>query len=94
MYLALLFDEQDQLLAAAPGCDQQPLGPSYWREIYPQPLPSRIGETAVIDVTAVDLAELLLGLAYNPESLAQCRIRLAAYEQQQPVALPRRSHAA
>ena len=30
MYLALLFDEGDQLLAAAPACDQQPLGNRYW----------------------------------------------------------------
>ncbi len=80
MYLSLLFDQQDQLIAAAPGCDQQPLGDEYWRAIYPQPLPTLIGETAVIDIKSPELAELLLGLAYAPESLAACRARLAAYE--------------
>lgn len=80
MYLSLLFDHQDQLIAAAPGCDQQPLGNEYWRRIYPQPLPAELNETAVIDIQSKELTELLLGLAYAPESLAVCRARLAAYE--------------
>ena len=80
MYLSLLFDRQDQLIAAAPGCDQQPLGNEYWHNIYPQPLPSELGETAVLDIQSKELTELLLGLAYEPESLATCRARLAAYE--------------
>ena len=80
MYLSLLFDQQDQLIAAAPGCDQQPLGNEYWRLIYPQPLPAELGETAVLDIQSKELTELLLGLAYSPESLTTCRARLAAYE--------------
>lgn len=81
MYLSLLFDQKDQLIAAAPGCDQQPLGNEYWRAIYPQSLPLDIGETAVLDIQSNELTELLLGLAYAPETLATCRARLAAYEQ-------------
>lgn len=81
MYLSLLFDQHEQLIAAAPGCDQQPLGNEYWRAIYPQPLPDELGETAILDIQSQELTELLLGLAYAPETLALCRARLAAYEQ-------------
>lgn len=81
MYLSLLFDQQDQLIAAAPGCDQQPIGVQYWRSIYPQPLPAVLGETAVLDIQSKELTELLLGLAYAPETLETCRAHLAAYEQ-------------
>ena len=81
MYLSLLFDQQDQLIAAAPGCDQQPLGDKYWHAIYPQPLPTELGETAVIDIQSKELVDMLLGLAYEPATLAACRARLAAYEQ-------------
>lgn len=80
MFLSLLFDQQDQLIAAAPGCDQQPLGNEYWRTFYPQALPAELGETAILDIQSNELTELLLGLAYTPESLATCRARLAAYE--------------
>ncbi len=92
MYLSLLFNQQDQLIAAAPGCDQQPLGDEYWRAIYPQPLPIELGETAVLDIQSNELSELLLGLAYAPETLAVCRARFAAYEQSSDK--PRRMRAA
>ncbi len=81
MYLSLLFDQQDQLIAAAPGCDQQPLGNEYWRNIYPSRSRASWVKQPSSTFNQKKLTELLLGLAYAPESLATCRARLAAYEQ-------------
>jgi hypothetical protein len=94
MVLALLFDEGDQLVAAAPGCDQQPLGDRYWHEIYPQSLSGRLGETALIDIKQRELAELLLTLAKDPGLLPACRQRFEAYEKQQAVQRSQRGFAA
>ncbi len=64
----------------------------YWRSIYPQPLPPELGETAILDIQSKELTELLLGLAYAPETLSVCRAGLAAYEQ--PTGKPRGLRAA
>ena len=95
MYLALLFDEGDQLLAAAPACDQQPLGNRYWREVYPQSISGAWGETAIIDIGDRSLSELLLSLAVDSSVLPECRARFAAYEKSHGPVLPsRRAQAA
>lgn len=93
MELALLFDEGDQLVAAAPGSDQQPLGDRYWHEIYPQVLSGRLGETALIDIKQRELAELLLTLAKDSSLLPTCRQRFEAYEKHQALQRAHRTNA-
>ncbi len=94
MIVALLFDENDRLIAAAPACDWQPLGDRYWREVYPQPLTTAGTETAAIEIKPGEMLDCLLSLANHPESLELCRQKLAAFEKKQAIERQRRAHAA
>lgn len=95
MYLSLLFDQSDRLVAAAPACDQQPLGNGYWRNVHPQPLDLKNLQIAVVDVKNEDLVQMLLSLADDSAILEKCRVAFDAYEDSQsPHAPVRRSRAA
>jgi hypothetical protein len=60
MLLALLYQADGQLAAAAPACDQQPLGNRYWLEVCPEPVNLRDSETAYVDIADPDLVHDLL----------------------------------
>lgn len=65
MLLALLYQRDGGLAAAAPACDQQPLGSRYWRDVYPDAVDARDGETAYVDVTDETLVERLLNMEFR-----------------------------
>jgi hypothetical protein len=70
MMLALLYDRDGQLSAAAPACDQQSLGDRYWNEVYPEPVTTRGGETAYINIDNPELVERLLKMDFRDETEA------------------------
>ncbi len=83
MFMALLFDEQDQLIAAAPACDQLALGDRYWSEVYPQEVSGVYGQTAVLDIQSTELVQLLQDLSKDSSLLGLCRKRFHEYEANQ-----------
>lgn len=95
MYLSLLFDKSDRLVAAAPACDQEPLGDRYWHEVHPHSLDLKNLQLAIVDVKNGELVEMLLGLANDKATLEKCRVAYDAYEKSQSPHSPvRRSRAA
>lgn len=60
MLLALLYQDDGTLTAAAPACDQQPLGDRYWREVYPESVRLRGSETAYVNIDDAWLVDRLL----------------------------------
>ncbi len=65
MFLALLYKSNGQLSAAAPACDQQPLGKRFWREIYPEKVNLSGSETAVVNIEDPSLVERLLEMDFR-----------------------------
>jgi hypothetical protein len=65
MILALLYQRDGQLSAAAPACDQQLLGNRYWKEIYPEEVNLRGSETAYVDIEDPELVERLLAREFG-----------------------------
>jgi hypothetical protein len=65
MLLALLYQADGQLAAAAPACDQQPLGNRYWLEVCPEPVHLRDSETAYVEIADADLVHDLLRMNFR-----------------------------
>ena len=59
MLLALLYTDDDYLAAAAPACDQQPLGHRYW-SIDGRAIDGARGETAYVQIDDPQLCRRLL----------------------------------
>ncbi len=77
MLFALLFDEQDRMVAAAPAAEQQPMGQRYWRDVHPQGIAAeKDWQTAVVDVIDQRLIEKLNSLALDDAELAECRLAI------------------
>ncbi len=64
MLLALLYEDDGRLTAAAPACDQQPLGNRYWLEIHPEKVNVRHSETAYVNIDDPWLVERLLNMDF------------------------------
>jgi hypothetical protein len=65
MLLAILYQDDGQLSAAAPACDQQPLGDRYWKEIYPEEVRLRGSETAYVNIDDPLLVDRLLQMDFR-----------------------------
>jgi hypothetical protein len=65
MLLALLYQDDRQLSAAAPACDQQALGNRYWIEVYPEKVTLRGSETAYVNIHDPWLVERLLAMDFR-----------------------------
>ncbi len=65
MLLALLYQDDGTLSAAAPACDQQPLGDRYWRELYPERVRLRGSETAYVDIDDAELVDRLMHMHFR-----------------------------
>ncbi len=75
MLMALLYNEDGSVAAAAPACDQVPYGEVYWTDIFAGDLPSGpLFETAYISVNNANLRRRLLLLGFDDEI---CGIDLA-----------------
>ncbi len=64
MLLALLYQADGQLAAAAPACDQQPLGNRYWGEACPEAVNLRDSETAYVEIADGLLVRRLLEMDF------------------------------
>jgi hypothetical protein len=67
MWLALLYDRNGRLSAAAPACDQHALGNRYWNEVYPEPVNTRGSETRYANIDDPVLLERLLKMAFRDD---------------------------
>jgi hypothetical protein len=65
MLLALLYDHEDKLSAAAPACDQQPLGDRFWREVCPVTVGLLGSDTAYVDIDDTSLVDRLLRMEFQ-----------------------------
>jgi hypothetical protein len=65
MLLALLYEHDGQLTAAAPACDQQPLGNRYWEEVYPEKVNTLDSEIAYVAIDDRSLVERLLTMDFR-----------------------------
>lgn len=79
MIYSLLFDQYDQLLAAAPAAMQTAAGDSFWTEIYVRDLDVNPDcQTGFIEIDDAELIELLDSLETSEENLDLCRARITA----------------
>ncbi len=77
MLFALLFNEQDQLLAATPAVFQYAMGDSYWRDIYAADVGWNADfQTAYVEVIDDPLIDMLNSLETDDQHLAECRCRI------------------
>lgn len=65
MLLALLYRSEGDLSAAAPACDQQPLGKRYWTEVYPEAVTLCGSETAYVDIDDPEFVDRLLRMHFR-----------------------------
>ncbi|MEM7782848.1 MAG: hypothetical protein AAF939_12325 [Planctomycetota bacterium] len=66
MLMALLYNHEDELIAAGPACDQLPLGDRYWLEFHESKIgPDSIFETAYVTVVQSELQKKLLMLGID-----------------------------
>jgi hypothetical protein len=65
MLLALLYEQDGRLVAAAPACDVQPLGDRYWNEIYPGAVRLEGSETAYVTIADPWLVTWLLRMDFR-----------------------------
>jgi hypothetical protein len=70
MLLALLYRDDGKLTAAAPACDQEPLGNRYWSEVAPEKARLRGSETAYVEIQDADLVDRLLRMDFRDEGEA------------------------
>jgi hypothetical protein len=64
MLVALLYQDDGTLTAAAPACDQEPLGDRYWREVLPDAVRVRGSETAYVDIDDTALLNRLVRMDF------------------------------
>ena len=91
----LLFDHEDQLIAAAPAVDVQHYGKRYWTDVYGMvTVPTRDWQVATLAINDLELVVLLQSLSVSDEHLAHCRIAIDRLldETQGPAAIPAASH--
>ncbi len=92
MLFALLFDNKDRLVAAAPAVDQQPFGNAFWRDAYPQPLRvSDDWQTAYLEINEPSLIDDLSSLATDDTRLDACRSSIEALAIKRVSSQPHRS---
>lgn len=66
MLMALLYQDQDQLIAAALACDYYALGNRYWQEVSNQGISYQPDmEIAVVQIEDQELAERLLAMDFT-----------------------------
>lgn len=75
MLFAILFDQDDQLVAAAPAVDVHHYGSRYWRDVYPRPLPPVL-QGGTVQVREPELIEMLNSLAIADTYLPECRLAI------------------
>jgi len=79
MLFAILFDANDQLIAAAPAVFQYAVGNEYWRENYAgEVVVDGDFQTAYIEVIDDDTIDMLNSLELGDEHLQTCRQRVAS----------------
>lgn len=61
MLLSLLYDN-DQIIAAAPACEQQPYGQLFWFDQFGSDVDLTACETAVVQIDETELIERLLNI--------------------------------
>ena len=77
MLFALLFNGQDELIAAAPAVFQYAVGDVYWRDTYASSLDWDTGcQTAYVEVSDDDLIDKLNSLETEDTHLLECRRRV------------------
>ena len=66
MLMALLYTTEDRIVAAAPACDQLPLGDDYWLDYHEADLdPKTFFETAYATIANRELRDRLLMLGID-----------------------------
>lgn len=66
MLLALLYGNDDQILAAAPACDQADYGDAFWSDCHAAEISQNdVFETAYVSIEQPDLVERLLSLGID-----------------------------
>ena len=76
MLMALLYREDDEVVAAALACEQIPYGDSYWNEIFAGHIDNDPAlETAYITINNADLRRRLLLLGFDDQIDGQALAR-------------------
>ena len=74
MLYAILYNGNDEMIAAAPACFQQPEGNRYWADIYPQTIELRDDcQTAYISIDDPQLISDLETLQTSDDLLSHCQ---------------------
>ena len=69
MLMALLYCDDDRIAAAAPACDQVPLGDRYWTEVFEGEIESgSMFETAYVTVANAQMREKLLSIGVDVDA--------------------------
>lgn len=77
MWFALIFNQHDELLAAASAADVYEMGRDYWREVYASDVAiSSDCQTAYVHIKSSDLIAKLESLEQSDEHLEECRQRV------------------
>ena len=77
MLFAILYDENERLVAAALACEQRSFGNDYWTEIYPAELKlNPQWQTAYVDVADPSLRGYLMELRHDERLLSFCHDEL------------------
>lgn len=97
MLMAILYRDE-QILAAARGCDQHSYGNEYWTEIHPVELPqgafefdiNGVHETAYVSVANLQLRERLLKASVD-DSIDLAELTMDLESSLRPSYLPKRA---
>jgi hypothetical protein len=65
MLLALLYEQDGRLSAAAPACDQQPIGNRYWWDVCAQAVNAERNETAYLNIDDRSFVDRLLRMDFR-----------------------------
>ena len=77
MLFALLYNGQDELIAAAPAVFQYAVGDVYWRDSYASHLDWDVDcQTAYVEISHDDLIDKLNSLETEDTHLLECRKRV------------------
>ena len=68
MLMALLYCDDDRIAAAAPACDQIPLGDRYWEEVFQGNIEEgSMFETAYVTVANAEIRDRLLAIGIEDD---------------------------
>lgn len=67
MLFALLYDPQDEIIAAAPACDQLALGDEYWFDCQGVEIDIQHCQTAYVKIADLALQDQLLAISADDE---------------------------